>query len=200
MQEYVMVDERGEFPRGAGERGRGGQVRLAEELELCRCELAQLRGRQEEWMEQAALLPRTVATRDKFAETLAIRLSSDYWARQHPGRGLPGGIRGRLAQWILEFGRRADPQSSLVELLEQSSYFDATWYLAEYPDVLGAGCSPAEHYLRHGALEGRDPGPGFSTAFYLRNAPDVAETGANPLVHFLQHGQAEGRLPSAIAP
>jgi len=196
-----MVDDQSEFPPCVDEHGGVvGQGGLAGALELCRRELAQLRGRQEEWMEQAALLPRAIATRDMFAEALALQLSSEYWARQHPGRGLPGGIRGRLARWILELGRRSDPESSLVELLEQSSYFDAAWYLAEHPDVLAAGCSPAEHYLRHGALEGRDPGPRFSTAFYFRNAPDIAETGVNPLVHFLLHGQAEGRLPSAFVP
>jgi len=192
-----MVDDQGELLARAGDCG-AEQARLAGTLELYRRELAQLHERQEEWMEQAAQLPKAVATRDLFAKALASQLSANYWARQQPARCLPGGMRGRMARWILEFGRRPDPESSLVELLEQSSYFDAAWYLAEYPDVLAAGCSPAEHYLRHGALEGRDPGPAFSTAFYLRNAQDVAETGTNPLVHFLQHGMAEGRLPSAI--
>lgn len=171
---------------------------LAGELELCRRELAHVRERQEEWMEQAALLPEAIGARNAFAKALAARLSADYWIRQRPGKCLPGGLRGRLARWVLEFGRRPDPQSSLVELIEGSSYFDAPWYLAEYPDVLGAGCSPAEHYLLHGAAEGRDPGPDFSTAYYLREAPDVEAAGTNPLVHFLLHGKAEGRLPSAL--
>lgn len=190
-----MADDQEKTPA----RGDAGHDTHSEALELCRRELAQVRGQQEEWMEQAFLLPKAIATRDMFAKALASRLSSDYWARQRPGRALPGGLRGRLARWILEFGRTSNPEWALVELLEQSRYFDAAWYLAEYPDVLAADCSPAEHYLRHGAAEGRDPGPDFSTRFYLRNAPDVAEANVNPLVHFIQQGESEGRLPTAIA-
>jgi hypothetical protein len=196
MQEYSMVDDQGTAP--ARDRGGVGQDRLASALELCRLELAQLHERQEEWMEQASLLPKAIATRNAFAQGLATRLSSDYWMQQRPGRCLPGGMRGRLARWILEFGGSQNPEWPLVELIEGSPYFDAAWYLAEYPDVLEAGYSPAEHYLHHGAAEGRDPGPNFSTAYYLRNAPDIAEAGMNPLVHFAQYGKAEGRLPSAI--
>jgi len=195
MQEDTMVEGRGAVHPPADDRGEAG--RLAEALGLCRRELARLHERQEEWMEQAAQLPGVIEARDAFARALAERLSSDYWTRQRPGRGLPGGMRGRLARWIMELGRKPDPEWSLVELIEGSSYFDAAWYLAEYPDVLEAGCCPAEHYLRHGAAEGRDPGPDFSTAYYLRNAPDVAGAGTNPLVHFVTHGKAEGRLPSA---
>lgn len=194
-----MVDGQRTIPAGVDVLGGVGQDRLGKALELCRRELAQLRERQEEWMEQAALLPRAVATRDTFAKALASRLSSSYWARQRPGRCLPGGVRGRLARWILEFGRASNPEWSQVELIEQSRYFDAAWYLVEYPDVLAADCSPAEHYLRHGAAEGRDPGPDFSTDYYLRNATDVAERGMNPLVHFVLYGKSEGRLPSALA-
>jgi hypothetical protein len=191
-----MVDDQG--TAHARDQGGVAQDRLASALDSCRLELAQLHDRQEEWMEQASLLPKAVAMRNAFAEGLAARLSSDYWVRQRPGRYLPGGVRGRLARWILEFGARPNPEWSLVELIEKSSYFDAAWYLVEYPDVLQAGSSPAEHYLHHGATEGRDPGPKFSTAYYLRNAPDIAEAGMNPLVHFVQHGKAEGRLPTAI--
>lgn len=194
-----MVDDQDAVQARGDVRGDAGWGTPGEALELCQRELAQLHERQEEWMEQAALLPKAVSARDTFAKALASRLSSDYWARQRPGRSLPGGVRGRLARWILEFGRRPDPEWSRIELLEKSRYFDAGWYLSEYPDVLAADCSPAEHYLRHGAAEGRDPGPDFSTVFYLRNAPDITEAGVNPLVHFLLHGQAEGRLPSAIA-
>lgn len=184
---------------GVGVSGDVGRDRLDEALELYRRELAQLHERQEEWMEQASLLPKAVAIRDAFAKALASRLSSEYWARQRPGRAMPKGMRGRLARWILEFGRVPNPEWSQIEAIEQSGYFDAAWYLVENPDVLAAGCSPASHYLRHGAAEGRDPGPNFSTDYYLRNDPEIAESGTNPLVHFERCGRNEGRLPSALA-
>ena len=52
---------------------------------------------------------------------------------------------------------------------------------------------PALHYLLHGGLEGRDPGPFFSTEAYLARYPDVAEAGVNALLHYETHGRREGR-------
>ena len=57
---------------------------------------------------------------------------------------------------------------------------------------------PVIHYLDHGASEGRDPGPGFSTSYYLEVNRDVADAGMNPLHHFLLHGLAEGRAPRKL--
>ena len=93
---------------------------------------------------------------------------------------------------------RLDP---LVDVVRHSLLFDPDWYLATYPDVAAAGADPARHYAGFGALEGRDPGPWFSTAQYLRCNADVAAAGVNPLVHYEVHGRLEGRaLPSATAP
>ena len=178
-------------------KGQAQQSGLQEELELCRRELAQVREQQEKWMEQAARLPVAERARDTFARALAVELSSGYWTRLQPERVLPGGLRGRLLRWILGFWRRPSPTEELVVLVEQSRYFDPVWYLVEYPDVLEAHTSPAEHFLLSGAAEGRDPGPEFSTAYYLKSVPGLAESGMNPLVHFVRHGQAEGRHPAA---
>jgi hypothetical protein len=172
--------------------------KLQADLDSCRRELAQVRQKQEAWLEQASLLPKVRDARDAFARRLAAQLSSGYWASQQPGRMMPGGLRGRIARFVLEAGRRGNQEEwRAIEAIEQSPYFDGTWYLGEYPDVADAGLSPAEHYLHHGAAEGRDPGPDFSTEFYLRSYPDVAQAGTNPLVHFALFGQAEGRLSSA---
>lgn len=80
-----------------------------------------------------------------------------------------------------------------VELFTTSELFDGNWYLAAYPDVAASGMNPAEHYLRYGADEGRDPGPRFSTSKYLKRYPDVARAGMNPLVHYLEFGSDEQR-------
>jgi chromosome segregation ATPase len=91
----------------------------------------------------------------------------------------------------LTSGRRITPEARV----RASGLFDADWYLATYPDVAAAGIDPLAHYLEHGASEGRDPGPGFSSRAYLARYPDVAEAGLNPLVHYLEFGRIEGREP-----
>jgi hypothetical protein len=80
--------------------------------------------------------------------------------------------------------------------LEESGLFDAAWYVSTYPDVAESGIDPAEHYLRHGAKEGRNPGPRFNTQNYLRRYPDVAKAvpPINPLLHYVLHGKKEGRF------
>src|SRR5699024_10326884 len=70
--------------------------------------------------------------------------------------------------WNLAFvhGEKRQLQNDL-KLLQHSELFDAAWYLAEYPDVADSRVDPAEHYLRFGAHEGRDPGPLFQSDTYL---------------------------------
>ena len=72
---------------------------------------------------------------------------------------------------------------------------DPDWYRAMNPDVAASGADPADHFLRHGWREGRDPVSAFSVRDYLELYPDVAAAGINPFLHWLKAGQAEGRLP-----
>ncbi len=83
-----------------------------------------------------------------------------------------------------------------MRLVSASGLFDKDWYLRRNPDVAQAGVSPLRHYLRRGALEGRDPNMLFDSDWYLTQYPDVAKAGVNPLVHYLRHGANEGRDPS----
>ena len=83
-------------------------------------------------------------------------------------------------------------------LIDKSGLFDAHWYLSQYPDVQRAGLDPIEHYLRHGAAEGRDPNPYFDTDWYLSQNPDVAAAGVNPLLHYLRRGGIEQRDPGPV--
>ncbi|MGY4877579.1 hypothetical protein ACLUEY_06785 [Vreelandella aquamarina] len=78
-------------------------------------------------------------------------------------------------------------------MLEASQFFDADWYREQYPDVAQAGLRPAEHFIKFGAIDGRDPGPLFSTDFYLTYYEDVAASGQHPLLHYLRHGVTEQR-------
>ncbi len=80
-----------------------------------------------------------------------------------------------------------------IASVRDSKWFDADWYHRSYPDVAGVGIDAAKHYLRSGAQEGRDPGPGFSTRAYLQANPDVQALNINPLLHYIRFGYAEGR-------
>lgn len=97
---------------------------------------------------------------------------------------------------VLKGGRLSKQVRNQVALVAASEYFDATWYLLNYPDVVESGVNPAEHYVMFGAVEGRSPGPLFDGIWYLSQYPDVAESGANPLLHYILFGEAEGRTAS----
>ncbi len=84
-----------------------------------------------------------------------------------------------------------------IELVRKSSFFDAKWYLAEYPDVSMLGMDPAEHYLALGARLNRDPSPAFSTMAYLVANKDVQKSGVNPLIHYERRGRKEKRQLSS---
>ncbi|UTD55544.1 coiled-coil domain-containing protein [Halomonas sp. MS1] len=111
----------------------------------------------------------------------------------------------RLVQWLRVHAQRhaavayRDSRSYKKELpkqlamLEATPFFDADWYLAQYPDVAKSGIKPAEHFIKFGAIDGRHPSPQFSTDFYLTHYKDVAASGQHPLLHYLRHGIAEQR-------
>ena len=86
-----------------------------------------------------------------------------------------------------------------VQLVRQSEWFDASWYLEHYPDVAISGIDPFVQYLEYGAGEGRDPGPRFNTLYYLGTYADVLQSGMNPLLHFIRHGQEEKRRTQSVA-
>lgn len=75
--------------------------------------------------------------------------------------------------------------------------FDSQFYLQAYPELVGAGCDPLEHFLAHGWREGRDPTAWFSVSEYLNDNPDIARSGDNPFAHYIGTGRAEGRPPRA---
>ncbi len=76
------------------------------------------------------------------------------------------------------------------DVIRNSVFFNAEFYLDANPDVKAAGFDPALHYFLHGASEGRNPGPFFSTKDYLEQNPEVAALGLNPLLHYELHGRS----------
>jgi len=97
------------------------------------------------------------------------------------------GLRGRLDR-RLQLRRQ-------VRLVLRSGLFDASWYLDRYPDVAAARLDPVLHFLRHGAGEGRDPGPGFDPREYLARHPEASVQGVNPLLHHLSQANDSGPAP-----
>jgi hypothetical protein len=80
-----------------------------------------------------------------------------------------------------------------LEAIRNSLFFDERFYLETNPDVRETGTDAALHYLLHGGVEGRDPGPFFSTEAYLARYPDIAAASLNPLLHYEAHGRRENR-------
>ncbi len=72
-------------------------------------------------------------------------------------------------------------------LIEKSGLFDTSWYLTQYPDVAEAKMNPIQHYVLHGASEGRMPGPHFDTKRYIKDFPELLTSQLNPLVHYIKH-------------
>lgn len=151
-----------------------------EELQTCRAALAAERRRVEQ-------LAEIVAAGDRAEEQLRDLVA-------HLDRHLtgaerdPGGVRGWAKRRLVRGVASPSEAAELAEL-RASSLFDPVWYLRTYPEVAATGLSPALHYLRHGATEGKDPGPGFSTTRYLGRHPMVARRHGNPLLNHLRTGQ-----------
>lgn len=170
--------------------------KLSEALLVCRRELAQVRAEQEPLAEQVAHWQargsNAEAISTYLAECLARELSRAYWEVREPGS--PITWRRFLVSrwpWLRFLARHWQSTASRIEaehtrLIEMSQVFQPAWYLQHYPDVALAGVSPAAHYLRCGAAEGRDPGPNFSTEDYLAQNPECRRSGINPVVHSQQ--------------
>jgi len=92
-------------------------------------------------------------------------------------------------------GHKTERHLSDIADIEQSPWFDADWYMMQYPDVAVSGMSPAQHYLQLGEAWGRKAGPRFDAEYYLNTHQDVAKAGVSPLLHFTRNGEKEGRMP-----
>src|SRR5688572_8717114 len=100
-------------------------------------------------------------------------------------------LRGLIKRSRRNNARKQDVERCSIVLLK-SGLFDEEYYLRRNSDVATAEVDPVLHYLLHGASEGRDPGPHFSTQEYIRRYPAVAKSGINPLYHFIVQGYANG--------
>lgn len=153
---------------------------LAEDLSVCRAELAAARRQQEELAEELARLEQQ--QRGARARLRSLATAIDQHLATHAAPGLRSRVRRRL--------ERRDPEAELVALLRSSDLFDGPWYLQQHPGVIKGSLDAARHYLRHGAGSSWDPSPRFSTRDYLQQHPEVAASGENPLVAHLRANRA----------
>jgi hypothetical protein len=79
------------------------------------------------------------------------------------------------------------------QLIADSKFFDAAWYLLQNPDVAASQVAPVDHYFTCGEKEGRNPGPDFDVAWYMKKYPEFAATKFGALEHYLRHGHLENK-------
>ena len=82
--------------------------------------------------------------------------------------------------------KRQENHNLEYNLVKNSKYFDAQWYLKMYLDVAAAKADPVKHYLDFGWKEGRNPSQKFNTDFYLS---EYKPKNMCPLVHYEKYGQ-----------
>lgn len=92
-------------------------------------------------------------------------------------------------------------------MLDTSTFFDESFYLAKNLDVFqaiasGQFQSGLDHFSRFGDVERRDPSALFDTSYYLQQNLDVASAVGQGQItgfdHFIQFGQQENRDPTPL--
>ena len=89
----------------------------------------------------------------------------------------------------------------IYEGRQGSSWFDAVFYLQQYPDLQQAYgndyYAAFTHWLYNGIYEGRQGSEAFDPVFYLQNYPDLQQAFGNDyylaLYHWIYYGVYEGR-------
>jgi hypothetical protein len=165
------------------------RLRMEAESRALRAEMAELRERVEKARFSGQLVKFQTDQISTIDAELARLRSSISWRITAPLRKLYARFRNASAESAIS-------SNSIVALLRQSKWFDADWYVAQYPDSRDSGVTPEIHFLACSALEARNPSPGFDSAYYLQSNPDVRASNQNPLVHYILYGEQEGRSPA----
>jgi glycosyltransferase involved in cell wall biosynthesis len=84
-----------------------------------------------------------------------------------------------------------------TRIVAESGLFDAAYYAKHYDDVRQANLDPLQHFMSHGAKEGRTPHMLFDVGWYHSQTDRIAAARENPLLHFLQSGARSGFNPNA---
>ena len=73
-------------------------------------------------------------------------------------------------------------------LAERLGLFNASWYSAQYPDVVACGADPFLHYMHDGWREGRRPAASFGAEDYAQIERQFDPQTDNPITHLLEVG------------
>jgi len=78
-------------------------------------------------------------------------------------------------------------------IIKNSVFFDRSYYLHknDHDEIIKS--NPIIHYLKKGAIQGKNPSKDFNTLFYIQQNRDVLDSQINPLTHYILHGKTEGR-------
>jgi glycosyltransferase involved in cell wall biosynthesis len=94
---------------------------------------------------------------------------------------------------LLTYEKISKYNERALDIVKCSHLFDRDWYVSEYADVVEINLTPEEHYVRYGALLGRNPSELFSSQIYSELYPDILNKSVNPLIHYILVGKEEGR-------
>jgi hypothetical protein len=142
-------------------------------------------------LQQIAGLEQTLALRDQACA--AYQAQIDTLRQEAARRDTLYQVQMKLRDWQLarlsekpRFGGPPGPSGGKladeVAAVARHPLFDAAWYQSSYPDTQGTALSAAEHFLRHGFYEGRDPGPRLRLLDWFAAHPQVLAARKNPLL------------------
>lgn len=85
-----------------------------------------------------------------------------------------------------------------IDLVRNSTLFDAEWYGAMYVNAVEKVSDTASYFVAKGAYQLHNPGPGFNSLDYHIAHPDVTAAGIPAFLHYLRNGNAERRAISSV--
>jgi hypothetical protein len=177
------------------------ESKLAEELTRARraeSEQASVAGKLRQKATEADARAEDAGVKVSALEVKTAQLERDIERHEQEAAALLSSTSWRLSAPWRAYRRMVSRLRRLLRAKKINPLFDREWYLQQYPDVRAGELDPYDHYLRHGAAEGRDPSPLFDTDWYLQQNPDVAASKINPLLHYYLHGANEGRRPNLL--
>ncbi len=76
------------------------------------------------------------------------------------------------------------------KIVEKSGFFDANFYLANYPETAQSDLSAIDHYMLYGAEKDYNPSAYFDALFYKMANPEYLLSYQNPLLHYMKEGKS----------